>query len=441
MDLIKKGNNALRDKKYEKAVSIYEKAIVENPNLKKIVSYNLNYAKNKCSLKNSFSNDFHSFLDFKINQKPSRLFKEFNNSEESKLIDIIECDSHFNNAISNVKVSVIMPTFNRIKTIKKAIDSVLNQSHSRLELLVIDDGSTDGTYEFIKKKYKDSRVLLIKGDHKGVSSARNLGIKKSTGEYIFYLDSDNYWRSDFLKLMIAGFLSSGAKVGYSAIKVEDESGKLLGYRGESFNWNECCKSNYVDLNPFGHSRDMIDQFGSFDEKLRRMVDWDMILRFTKNNQPFYIPYIGTIYTETSDDFNRISVKEPYAYKKIVQAKNNFSSNYVEKVKLNFAIKIPAPYEKRLQWGDFHFAESLKNSLEKLGHNVVLDYFGKWYERPTNSEDVVIVIRGLTEYEPRPGNINIMWNISHPDQVSYSEYDKYDIVYVASDSYSEFLNLF
>lgn len=441
MSNLENANKIFRNGKLEKALDEYEKIISIHKELDECISFNVGLARFKLLKAKKDCSKFYQLLDTSVNLKPVRLFHDFDYALESKVLNVFKEELKENKILSNVLVTVVMPTYNRIKTIKKAIDSVLAQSHANFELIIVDDGSSDGTSNFIDNTYNDKRIKLIKGLRKGVSGARNLAIKNSTGKYIFYLDSDNFWHPEYMELMIAGFLLSGKETGYSAVKVLDENSQVMGYRGESFNWDECLRSNFVDLNPFGHSRKLITELGGFDENLNRMVDWDMILRFTKKYPPFYLPCIGTYYTESSVDKNRISVKEPYVYKKVVQVKNKYQSNFKEKLKLKFSIKIPAPYEKRMQWGDFHYAESLKESLERQGHEVILDFFGKWYERPVNSEDVVIVIRGLTEYKPRSGNINIMWNISHPDQVSYHEYNEYDIVYVASNSYASFLNLF
>jgi len=87
-------------------------------------------------------------------------------------------------------VSVIIPTYNRGDLLPRAIDSVLRQSYKNIELLVIDDGSTDGTLDVLKS-YNDPRMKVVKGKHEGVSAARNLGISICQGDYVAFLDSDD----------------------------------------------------------------------------------------------------------------------------------------------------------------------------------------------------------------------------------------------------------
>ncbi len=101
-------------------------------------------------------------------------------------------------------VSVILPTFNRAWTLKAAIDSVLCQDYSHIELIVIDDGSTDDTTQLLDS-YRN-QIVIINQSNKGVSAARNAGIKKSTGQLIALLDSDDEWDKKKISCQVAFFL-------------------------------------------------------------------------------------------------------------------------------------------------------------------------------------------------------------------------------------------
>lgn len=99
-----------------------------------------------------------------------------------------------------IKVSVIMPAYNTEEYIEEAIQSVQNQTFQDWELLIIDDGSPDNLVEIVTRfANTDSRIHLIRQKNSGVSVARNTGIKKAKGEYISFLDSDDYWAPDFLE--------------------------------------------------------------------------------------------------------------------------------------------------------------------------------------------------------------------------------------------------
>jgi spore maturation protein CgeB len=105
--------------------------------------------------------------------------------------------------------------------------------------------------------------------------------------------------------------------------------------------------------------------------------------------------------------------------------------------LRIAIKSPVPSAaERAAWGDHHFALALKRALERTGAIVRIDDLPDWKGGLTCGDDVVIVLRGLSRYRPAPGPLNLMWLISHPDEVSLAEMQGYDHVFVASRPYAE-----
>src|SRR5690606_37842866 len=102
-----------------------------------------------------------------------------------------------------IRATIIMATWNRDYCIENAIKSVQNQSHSNFELLIIDDGSEDRTEEIVREVVsRDQRIKYFKQNHLGVSAARNIGLKHASGKYVFFLDSDNTWKADFLRTLI-----------------------------------------------------------------------------------------------------------------------------------------------------------------------------------------------------------------------------------------------
>lgn len=344
--------------------------------------------------------------------------------------------------VDAIKASVIMPSFNRAKSIADAIESILAQDHQNWELLIIDDGSNDDTPTAVEPYLADPRIRLFRQPRSGVGAARNSGLEKASGDFVFYLDSDNQWTPRHLQCLMTYLWCTGLESAYSGLVVQDAAGKVKAYRGDHFCADQCLRANFVDLNAYCHSIRLFQQTGGFDPSLRRMGDWDLVLRHARLARPGYAPFIGCRYLDSDTDPGRISASQPYAYRRIVQARNHPSNpnpgTTPEGLGLRFAIKIPAPYGKRQEWGDFHFGESLAVALESLGHEVRIDFLEQWNSHKPRESDVVIVLRGLSRYEPHPEHVNILWNISHPDQVSYVEYEAFDIVYVASLSYPDLL---
>jgi glycosyltransferase involved in cell wall biosynthesis len=108
-------------------------------------------------------------------------------------------------------ISVIIPTYNRASFLGRAVSSVLAQSYSHIELIIVDDGSGDETKKVVRS-FKDKRISYFYQENKGVSAARNFGISKARGEHIALLDSDDYWFPDKLKLQLEFMRQGGFRI-------------------------------------------------------------------------------------------------------------------------------------------------------------------------------------------------------------------------------------
>ena len=114
-------------------------------------------------------------------------------------------------------VSVIIPAFNAQNTLDRAIGSVLGQSHDRIEVIIIDDGSTDNTVQIAADiAARDSRCTLLRHDQsRGAAAARNTGIDKANGDYIAFLDADDVWHPEKLRRQLAVLAPRGAGICYT----------------------------------------------------------------------------------------------------------------------------------------------------------------------------------------------------------------------------------
>jgi glycosyltransferase involved in cell wall biosynthesis/predicted Zn-ribbon and HTH transcriptional regulator len=193
----------------------------------------------------------------------------------------------------NVAVSIVMPVHNRAGCVGMAIDSVIAQSYKNWELIVVDDGSTDDTLG-IARAVRDSRVRVVATQHRGVAHARNTGLELASGEVVFYLDSDNVWNPKLLEVVVVFMVVGDLGSAYCGLQLVDDAGKVVGYRGDDFDWEACCELNYVDMNCFAHRRS-VSEGVRFDESLRRLVDWDFILRITARTRTAFAPFCGVTY--------------------------------------------------------------------------------------------------------------------------------------------------
>ncbi|ETW10992.1 glycosyl transferase family protein [Roseivivax marinus] len=373
---------------------------------------------------------------------PMRVLSGFDTLSAARYVAAAEV--LYDDASKALKASVVVPTYNRADRVFEAVRSVLEQSHENLELLVVDDGSTDDTAERLAAFSSDPRLRVFWNDHEGVSAARNTGLENATGDYVFYLDSDNVWTRDYLMLALVGLSFSGADCGYAASCLVTDEDEVIGYRGEPFDWEACLQANYVDMNVFAHKRALYAERGGFDTDLRRVVDWDLILRYTREKDVAFLPFIGCKYLEHAGDTGRITVSQPWLYRKVVAEKNRMGlatgAETLDVLSLRIGLKIAAPRDLKAEWGDYHYASSLAVALRRLGHSVRIYFAGEWESAEASKDDLAIVLRGLAGFRPRKGQLTLMWNISHPDQVPYAEYEACHAIMVASRSYAALLSM-
>jgi len=176
--------------------------------------------------------------------------------------------------------SVIIPLYNKAPFIRRAIDSVLDQTFREFEIIVVNDGSTDGGEEIVKKVYGD-KVILINQTNQGVSAARNKGINQVRFDYVAFLDADDYWESDFL-FSIRTILDKYPQAGIMGSAYTRPSHLCPNYSSEIREIDDYFK--IADYNTLFTSsstvirRDFFDQNQGFKEYLIKGEDLDVWFR-------------------------------------------------------------------------------------------------------------------------------------------------------------------
>ncbi len=126
------------------------------------------------------------------------------------------------------RVSVIIPVYNNESFVEKCVRSVMNQTYRELEIIVIDDGSTDGSAKVLSRLAKeDPRIILERQENSGVSVARNRGLQTATGEYLTFIDGDDYVSRDYVEKLLDCAKHKGARMVVCGICFVDEQGKVL----------------------------------------------------------------------------------------------------------------------------------------------------------------------------------------------------------------------
>jgi len=181
-------------------------------------------------------------------------------------------------------VSVILATFNRANYLRESINSVLGQSLKDLELVIVDDGSTDGTAELIKSEWSDSRIVYEYQKNQGFSAARNQALTLARGEYLAFLDSDDKYFPDTLASHLEIY-SKNKSVGLTVGGYEyiDEASHYLGERrpwleGPGLDLSGWLFNCYTVPSAAFLHRSWYERVGGFDETTTAASDWDLFLR-------------------------------------------------------------------------------------------------------------------------------------------------------------------
>lgn len=201
-------------------------------------------------------------------------------------------------------VSVILPTYNRAYVLKRAIDSVLAQTYENLELIVIDDGSTDGTQDLLNA-YSDPRLKVMMSGKSGggAAAARNRGLEAAQGEYIAFQDSDDEWLLEKLERQIAHLEShpkASANIsGFLCLTVGFNS---LRYRGATELWRNTfmmkrfCYGTQCSTPAWIVRHDKLKLAGPFDESMVCWEDWELSIRvdclggYVALDEPLHVSY-------------------------------------------------------------------------------------------------------------------------------------------------------
>jgi Glycosyl transferase family 2 len=202
-----------------------------------------------------------------------------------------------------VLVSVILATRNRSQYLTRAIGSVLAQSYPTWELLVVDDGSDDDTFDVLGS-VGDERIRRFRTPHRGLCAARNRALAEVSGDYVAYIDDDNTMHPDWLRSIVWAFTNwPETELLYGAMIVEGPATDHVGWNGMPwlrfvpYDRAQLEQNNPTDVGAVAHRAGLTEAV--FDEELASVEDWDLLLRVARRRDLLAIPVIAGTYSTTA----------------------------------------------------------------------------------------------------------------------------------------------
>ncbi|MCL6414696.1 glycosyltransferase [Aestuariirhabdus sp. Z084] len=197
-------------------------------------------------------------------------------------------------------ISIIMPSYNSAEYIAHSIESVLSQTYPNWELLLVDDGSSDNSLSIIESYLKDSRIKLLSQQHKGAAKARNLALQEAKGDYVAFLDSDDWWEAEFLQDMLKTATETGCDIAYCGWQRTGLPEKLCPrYVPPDYSqgglMEALMRENVWPIHSALSRRSLLEHLGGFNETLPCCMDFDLWLRASPDISVALVPKVLSYY--------------------------------------------------------------------------------------------------------------------------------------------------
>lgn len=247
-------------------------------------------------------------------------------------------------------VSVVIASFNMGQYINQAVDSILAQSWRPLDIIVVDDGSTDDTPIVMDQYTNNPLITYIRTPNQGQPKAKNTGIRAAKGEFIAFCDADDFWEPNKLDVQMPLFNNPRIGVVYSEVSNIDEHDKRYELP-TAFELHEGNVTQHLLMRnfiPFGTAvirRACIEKNGMFDEQFRMGIDWDLWLRYSLDWEFTYTRERTYIYRVWS---GQMSTNYRGRYEHAIRILNNFIKNHGEKL---------CPKQLRRAWADIYINQA------------------------------------------------------------------------------------
>lgn len=355
-------------------------------------------------------------------------------------------------------VSIVIPVFNKCELTTAclaSLDSLRNTTGS--EVIVVDNASSDGTQEYLAEL--GNEVIVWRNEQNlGFAKACNQGAMLAQGSYIVFLNNDTEVHPGWLDALRDELRTNpetgivGGRLLYPDGTIQ-HAGVAIGRDQIPFHIHRQLPADHplvsgrrtfpvVTAACAAVRRQEFYRLGKFDELfVNGHEDIDLCFRYREQKQDVvYRPDCLVTHHESVSEGRMASRPQNLArtFRKwryqLLQDDFRYafpeSERQVPEQRLRFAIKIGTPDRTLANWGDIYYAECLAKALERAGHPCQIHYLCEW-GRDDLDIDVVIHLKGLSEYKPKPYNVNLIWMLNHPSIHTQEELERYDAVLVAS----------
>jgi len=255
--------------------------------------------------------------------------------------------------MANPSCSVIIPTFNRERYVVEAVQSALAQSYAPVEVIVVDDGSTDGTEGALEAFA--SRIRYIRQESSGISAARNRGIQEACGEFVAFLDSDDVYLSEKLARSIEPLLQDPSVAGSFTdyVCIDETTGseyprKPLVPRGELF--PEILYRNFIGTSTALVRKSVLVELGGFDPEVSLSEDWDLWIRLLDR---FRLVYVNRCLTRWRLHEQSTDMQDPDAT--LLAQQRILQKTFARHPELDERVRRRALAYHQFRWGMRHYA--------------------------------------------------------------------------------------
>ncbi len=389
------------------------------------------------------------------------------------------------------KLSVIVPVYNTAQYLRQCMDSLISQTLSDIEIICVDDGSTDTSAQILQE-YADryEHIHLILSEHIGTGACRNLAVEKAQGQYLGFVDPDDYIESTYFEKLYNSAIENNSDVvcQLSRIEFDNVSGikKELCIKASNTDlefryniisdgahlWSKIFNRDFIVSNKIrnaltkrsqdllfsmpailaadtisvvsdakyfyrkGHNSVCQSEFSENDIKEQCLLYQDIMTKIDELAPNMRSLVILKQQTVLKSIYNKLSEDDRAEMAKYLQNINFIDFALPTDSNINIALKIPAPDSfKKIWWGDYWLGLDLISGLKEVGCSARIDY-AEDFNKSAN-ENTNIVMRGLKPFFPKDySKLNILYIISRFNTISDYEISRYDCVLVGSETIAQ-----